>query len=189
MWCIKQMKILFYITSLIPLSFLIFLKLWDYKNPYNFIFDWKFYYYMLLIPCFSGILLFFIYYIRANIDKQPAKKFTDISYQDSNFFIPISLYFVPFITSDFNFLNDWLVTSFILFFIGIIIVKTNLQYLNPFIVILGLKLYKAKCDEKEVFVLSHNEISSEYQGSFNKITNNLYKLKRSSNDKQESKFL
>lgn len=169
------MKVLFYISSLIPLSIMIFFRLWDYKNPFSFLSDLKFYLYF-GIPLIAFVLLLIIFNVRGKIDRKSPSKFTKIESQNYNFFIPISTYFIPFITSNFNCLNDWLIALFIIFFIGLIIIKTDLQYLNPLIVILGFHIYKSYSEEKEIFILSKYKLPNECINNFNKITDNLYKL-------------
>lgn len=174
------MKILFYISSLIPLSILIFLKLWNLKNYLSFLYSVEFYCYF-GIPFVACCLLTLICCVRAKIGKHLPQPFTEIQPEDSNFFVPLSAYFIPFISSNFNSINDLLITIFIILFIGVITIKTNLQYLNPLITIFGFKLYRAKTEEKgkikEVFILSINKLPQSVQKSFNSITDNLYYIK------------
>ncbi len=174
------MKILFYLSSLIPLSILIFLKTWDFENPLEFLYDWKFYCYF-IVPIMAFITLLIICKVRGQIDQQRPIHFTNIQSQNVNFFTPISIYFIPFISSNFSSPNDWLVATFIIIFVGLVVIKTNLQYLNPLIVIFGFHLYKASCkanaDKKEVFILSKKKnLLSESDEKFNIITGNLYKI-------------
>lgn len=174
------MKVLFYTSSLIPLSILIFLKLWYIENCLSFLYSVEFYCYF-GIPFFACCLLALICYVRAKINKRLPKPFTEIQPENSNFFVPLSAYFIPFISSNFNSINDWLITIFIVLFIGVITIKTNLQYLNPLMTIFGFKLYRAKTEEKgetkEVFILSINKLPNQCKKSYNCITDNLYYIK------------
>lgn len=173
---IVTMKILFYISSLIPLSILIFLKTWDFENPLNFFYDWKFYCYF-TTPIVAFILLLIICMVRGQIDQQRPVHFTNIQPQNVNFLAPISIYFIPFISSNFHSPNDWFVAIFIIIFVGLVVIKTNLQYLNPLMIIFGFYLYKANTREKEVFILSKKkDLPSESNEKFNIITDNLYKI-------------
>lgn len=169
------MKTLFYISSPIPLSILIFFKTWDCENPLRFLYDWKFYCYF-IVPIISFITLLIICKVRWQIDRQRPIHFTNMQHQKVNFFTPISIYFIPFISSNFDSLNDWLVAIFIIIFVGLIVIKTNLQYLNPLIVILGFNLYGAYIKGQEVFILSKEKLSNEFDKKFNIITDNLYKI-------------
>ena len=172
------MKILFYISSLMPLSFLIFLKLWNLENYLNFLCSVEFYCYF-GIPFIACCLLALICYMRTKIDKQSAELFTEIQLQNFNFFIPLSVYFIPFVSSNFTSINDWLITIFIILFMGIITIKMDLQYLNPLIAVFGFKLYRAKIERKnkEVFILSTGKLSNQCKMSYNCITDNLYYIK------------
>lgn len=174
-----KMKILFYISSLIPLSLLIFLRTLDYKNLWGFIQDnWMLLCLYLLVPIVAFIVLIVIVRFRGQIDQRNPKCFTNIQSQSVNFFTPISIYFIPFISSNFISPNDWFVAIFIITFVGLIVIKTDLQYLNPLILILGFHLYKASVGEKEVFILSRErELPREVKKKFNIITDNLYKVK------------
>ena len=114
---------------------------------------------------------------RGQIDQRNPKHFTNIQSQSVNFFTPISIYFIPFISSSFVSPNDWFVAIFIIAFVGLIVIKTDLQYLNPLILILGFHLYKANVSEKEVFILSkEKKLSNEFDKKFNIITDNLYEI-------------
>lgn len=172
------MKILFYISSLIPLSFLIFLRTLDYNNIWSFLQDnWKLLCLYLLVPIVAFIVLIVIVRFRGQIDQRNPKHFTNIQSQSVNFFTPISIYFIPFISSSFVSPNDWFVAIFIIAFVGLIVIKTDLQYLNPLILILGFHLYKANVSEKEVFILSkEKKLSNEFDKKFNIITDNLYEI-------------
>lgn len=102
--------------------------------------------------------------------------FPNIQPQNVNFLAPISIYFIPFISSNFHSPNDWFVAIFIIIFVGLVVIKTNLQYLNPLIIIFGFNLYIAYIKEQEVFILSKAKLSSEFDKKFNIITDNLYKI-------------
>lgn len=172
---VVKMKILFYISSLIPLSILIFLKTFDFENLLMFLCDWKFYCYF-IVPIMAFIALLIICMVRGQIDQQRPVHFTNIQPQNVNFLAPISIYFIPFISSNFHSPNDWFVTIFIIIFVGLIVIKTNLQYLNPLIIVFGFNLYIAHIKEQEVFILSKAKLSSGFDKKFNIITDNLYKI-------------
>lgn len=174
-----MMKILFFISSLIPLSILIFLKTCDYTNLSNFLQgNWIFLCLYFLVPIIAFFVLIVIVKFRGQIDQRNPVHFTDIQSQSVNFFTPISIYFIPFISSNFISLNDWLVAIFIIAFVGLIVIKTDLQYLNPLILILGFHLYKASVGRKEVFILSkEKKLSNKFDKKFNIITDNLYKVR------------
>lgn len=168
------LKMLFYISSLSPLSVLIFLKRLNIKeNIFNFIFDWKFYFYF-CIPFMCLIFLILFYKIKSEIDLK-FLEIQNLESQEFNFIVPFSIYFIPFITSDFKDFNDWIVLIFVVVLNGVLIIKTNLQYFNPIILILDLKIYKCIIDKKEAFVLSKslpNKTNKRYK--CNSITPNLY---------------
>ena len=95
--------------------------------------------------------------------------------QEFNFIVPFSIYFIPFITSNFKDFNDWIVLIFVVILNGVLIIKTNLQYFNPIMLILNLKIYKCAINKKEAFVLSKslpNKTNQKYK--CNSITPNLY---------------
>lgn len=169
------LKILFYISSLSPLSVLIFLKCLSTKeNIFNFIFDWKFYFYF-CIPFMCLIFSVLFYKIKSKIDLK-FLEIQNLESQEFNIIVPFSIYFIPFITSNFEDFNDWIVLIFVVVLNGVLIIKTNLQYFNPIILlILDLKIYKCIIDKKEAFVLSKslpNKTNKRYK--CNSITPNLY---------------
>ncbi|MCH5322409.1 MAG: hypothetical protein J1E31_02345 [Helicobacter sp.] len=172
------MKILFYISSLMPLSFLIFLKLWNLENCLSFLCSVEFYCYF-GIPFIACCFLALICYVKVKINKQSAESFTEIQLQNFNFFVPLSIYFIPFVSSNFNSINDWLITIFIILFMGIITIKMDLQYLNPLVAVFGFKLYRAKIERKnkEVFILSTGKLPNQCEKNYNCITDNLYYIK------------
>lgn len=187
-----MMKIIFYITSLFPFSLLIVLKNMNFENFYNIkslivslnIFDVLFF----VVPLTFLLLLFLIISARARINKDNCE-IINIEKQETNFFVPISVYFIPFITSNFGTINDYVVAMVVLIFIGFIIIKTNMQYLNPTILFFGSYIiYKAKIkndtqDNKEVYMISKANLKENMECAYNEITENLYFIKGNNNGK------
>lgn len=169
-------RVLFYISSLMPLSILLFLRNLDIDDFFGFLRDWKFYIYF-ATPILSSIILFVIYQARSIIDKNITESpIQNIESQDFNFSVAVSIYFIPFITSSLTTINDWLVILFVVIFMGILVIKTNFQYLNPFIAIFGLGLYKGMINNKKIFVISKSKLNSGEYKTYNKIAKDLYKI-------------
>lgn len=169
------MGLIFYIASLFPLSILIVLRTIDIKKPLEIFLDYKFYiYFVAPLLCFALYVLIIL--VKSKIDKRPSKKFVHIREQEVNLLIPITLYFIPFVSISFSNINDYCVLLFIVVFIGLILIKANLQYLNPIIIIFGYSLYKGFCDDKEVFILSRKKLKGDIKANYNQITEILYKI-------------
>lgn len=168
------LKILFYISFLSPLSVLIFLKCLNIEeNIFSFIFDWKFYFYF-CIPFVCLMFSIVFYKVKSKINIK-SLEIQNLESQEFNFIVPFSIYFIPFITSNFENFNDWTVLIFVVVLNGVLIIKTNLQYFNPIMLILNLKIYKCMIDNKEAFVLSKslpNKANKKFK--CNSITPNLY---------------
>lgn len=178
----------FYFASLFPLSILMLLKIIDFEKPLDILKNYAF------CACFLITALCFIYYalvmyIGANVNLQKPTTFSHIKKQEANFFIPITMYFIPFVSVNFASINDFLVLIFIVALMGAILIKTNLQYLNPLIAIVGLSIYKGFCDNKEIFIISKHNLKDDVDinANYSIITKNLYIIHKFEEIKNEHK--
>ncbi|EAI3823418.1 hypothetical protein AAID95_08260 [Campylobacter coli] len=143
------------------------------KNIFGFISDWKFYFYF-CIPFVCLVLSILFYKIKSSIDLK-LLEVKNLESQEFNFIVPFSIYFVPFITSNFKDFNDWLVLILVVILNGVLIIKTNLQYFNPIMLVFNLKIYKCVIDKKEAFILSKSFLTEgNRRYKCNAITSNLY---------------
>lgn len=110
-----------FVASLLPLSCLIVLKLWDYKEPLQFFFDFKFYFYF-CVPLLAYCLLYVCYRVRSQADRRKPENFREVQIEKFSFFVPISAYFIPFISSNFSSINDWFVVAVVVLLVGFLVI-------------------------------------------------------------------
>lgn len=184
-------KIIFFISSYIPLYLLLIIKnilerttdkgKFDVPNSplsNNYFFDEINDYVIIFLLIISICSLLFLY----NLIKKQACDYTykikEITNQTSEiYFNYISLYLLPCIGLSLNNITDIFVLLFIMIIIGYIYVSNNLTFINPVLQFLGYNIYDAKLYStatkktfKAIIIINKKiiiENETEYLGSFN----------------------
>lgn len=163
-------KILLYNLSLVPLYFLFIIKKLDVSGlEYIFeeITNLEYYKSLFLnnIICFVLFILILISWIsfkkfvdESNIGEDLPQKFENIKNIDFNHLTFIATYILPLLAFTLDSTRDAIFIIFLLIFIGVIYIKTNLYYLNPVFILFGIRVYSAKNSfNKEIILIAKKE--------------------------------
>ena len=149
---------LFYFISLIPLFGYLFIKYFD-KCVFSLIMQCDF----ACITCgqyafITSLLLFFIsiificilkYKSRKGFNIHGAKIVTKPNNVNHELIGVLSVVVLPFLTVNFNTLNEILASLFMLIIIGIITTQSTIYYKNPVLAILHLKIYQIEIEHTD----------------------------------------
>lgn len=149
-------KILLYNLSLVPLYFLFIIKKIDLSgindifNSYSNIDNYKAFItdnticFLLLVLIIISILAFKKFIRETKSGKGIPKNFNKIRNIDFNHLTFIATYILPLLAFTLDGIRDMIFITFLLVFIGIIYIKTNLYYLSPVFIIFGIKVYSSE---------------------------------------------
>jgi len=161
-----MLKILLYNLSLLPLYIIYIIKtiniylLCDLDISlkwYEIILDFILLMYkplIFIILSIVGISTIVYFKYQTNIDNGLGSKikfFERINYEHLTF---LATFILPVFAIGLETINDMIVLFFILFFMGIVYIKSGMYYLNPIFLMFGWYLYKIKMDDKELVALS-----------------------------------
>lgn len=162
-------KILLYNLSLVPLYFLFIIKKINFDSINNFELPYtnlEFYKLIIYDNTTSLVLLLLIiislYSFHKFIKETKSgeclpQNFTEISNIDFNHLTFIATYILPLLAFTLDSIRDWVFIIFLLTFIGIIYIKTNLYHLSPVFIVFDIKVYHAKNEAGEHVVLLSNK--------------------------------
>lgn len=162
-------KVLLYNLSLVPLYFLFIIKKINLDLIDSFTSEYcnlEFYKLIVKSNIISLILFFliaislysFYKFIKETKSGQGLpQKFTEISNIDFNHLTFIATYILPLLAFTLDSIRDWIFIIFLLTFIGIIYIKTNLYHLSPVFILFDIKVYNAKNESGEAVVLLSNK--------------------------------
>lgn len=131
-------KMCFYFISLSPLFFLLAILKGDINQGYA--------YNTFAFLCLGSCLLaFFGFILLGDISKDAKKlpitisKIENINYENLTF---LATYIIPLVVIPLDTLKERIVFVILLFFIGLVFVRTNIFYMNPSLAILGFSIYR-----------------------------------------------
>ena len=158
-------KFLLYNLSLVPLYFLFIIKKINIdgiecitSEYLNFEF-----YKAILINNITSLLLFILIIIsllsfkkfigETKSGNELPEKFKDIKNIDFNHLTFIATYILPLLAFTLDSVRDAIFIIFLLIFIGVIYIKTNLYYLSPVFILFGIRVYSATDEKNETKIL------------------------------------
>lgn len=162
-------KIFLFNLSLVPLYFLFIIKAINLPNIKCFMHEYNnfiFYINILQSNLLSIVLIlliifsFFIYKKFQNEIMDPnglPKEFKNIQNIDFNHLTFVATYILPLLAFNLDGIRDLVFMITLLVFIGAIYIKTNLYYLNPVFVLLGIKVFDATDKEGKHVIIMTNE--------------------------------
>ncbi|PWJ88080.1 hypothetical protein C7380_12018 [Oceanotoga teriensis] len=102
---------------------------------------------ILIIFMLIGLFTFYLFkkmLVKRNLSVE-LKKVESINFEYMSFFYT---YIMPLIFVNFGDKRNYLITFILLFFIGVIYIRTNLYYSNPILAIYGFKIYRVEYESK-----------------------------------------
>jgi hypothetical protein len=108
---------------------------------------------LLLVLIIISIASFQKFISESNNGGELPQKFTDIKNIDFNHLTFIATYILPLLAFSLDSVRDAIFIIFLLTFIGIIYIKTNLYYLSPVFIIFGIKVYEATNESNNKVIL------------------------------------
>ncbi|MBG6077972.1 anti-phage protein KwaA [Polaromonas sp. CG_9.11] len=108
------------------------------------------------------ISLFFYYRFKFIIDgaKDGPKIVETIEDKGTEHLVFLATYIIPLAGFGLDEVRKEIILAIILVFLGVIYIKTNLFYANPTLSLLGFKIFSARVDNKEVILISTQEIEA-----------------------------
>ena len=104
-------------------------------------------------------------------------KVESINYDHLTF---LATYIIPLVTFDFESVRYLIVLALLLFFMGVIYIKTDLFYANPSLALLGFHIYKAdglfKGDDtrENIIIITRSKLSKNARVSYIKLDERIY---------------
>ena len=180
-----MLKIMLYNLSLLPLYIVYFLKTFDLLPVcdidtslkwYEIVLNFIFILYKPLIFIVLGMVGFvtFLYLQKQTRlkNKLPDKieSFKRVDYEHLTF---LATFILPVFALDLKTIKDLMILFFILLFMGVVYIKSEMYYLNPVFLIFGWYLYKIKRSNSEVMALSTFKLDKNCNFIEKKIDKNL----------------
>lgn len=166
-------KIYFYLISLAPLFFLLAILTIEWKGS---LYDNAFAILMVILIVISLIAMLLLGDLRKNSKELPIiiTDITEINYENLVF---LTTYIVPLVAIPLNTVREKIVFVFLLLFIGIIYIKTNVYYTNPSLAILGYNIYEINDrsgKHKSSVIIIKGTLKKNERIKCLKLSNNIY---------------
>lgn len=144
----EYVKIFLFLSSYIPLFLVLAIK--NYTNPHA-VMAMSI---LILVP-----FLFLIYtFHKASRMSGEYVEITSIENRSNQFLEYIIAYIIPFLGFNLNSVPDLISVLIIFIMIGVLYIKSDLIYMNPILNLLNYTLYKVNTKNRELMIISKNEI-------------------------------
>ena len=144
----EYVKIFLFLSSYIPLFIVLALK--NYNHSY-------FITTMIITILVSISFLFYIIYKSSKMNGE-YYEIKSIEDKSNQFLEYIIAYIFPFLGFNLECIVDIISLAIIFLMIGALYIRSDMIYMNPILNFMNYNLYKVKCDDKELMIITKKEI-------------------------------